>query len=298
MQVHFRDTARPGFLLSGLRVAALALALSASHATAAVSAAERQFLLDLYTSANGAGWTNSTNWNGAPGSECTWYGVVCDLAQTQVTEIVLVNNNLVGTLPANLNNLTGMTDFAVFGNQLTGSIPALAGLTSLSNFVAASNQLTGPIPSLAGLTNLSYFSVSDNQLTGSIPALAGLTNMWFFAAFGNQLTGPIPSLAGLTNLQAFNVGANQLSGSLPSVPSPTNSLVAGGSQLCPNNLSHTADAAWDAATGETPWYTNCGAPPVPPSGATGVPTLSEWGLMIMSLLLGAVGMTSGFGRRS
>jgi len=69
-------------------------------------------------------------------------------------------------------------------------------------------------------------------------------------------------LQGLTNLQSFVVSGNQLTGNVPSIPSP-NALVAGGSSLCPNFLTHTLDPAWDAATGVTPWYSNCIIPSPP-----------------------------------
>ena len=236
-------------------------ALAASVAEAVIPAAERQALIDIYDGTNGAAWTTSTNWNGAAGTECTWYGVICDGGQTTVTDINLQCNNLTGSLPAILNNLTGLITFNVYGNQLTGSIPSLAGLTNLALFYAQSNQLTGPIPSLAGLTNLAYFRVNDNQLTG-----------------------PIPSLAGLTNLAQFYAQNNQLSGNVPAVPAPTNALVNGGSSLCPNYLNHTADAAWDTATGSTPWYDLCTAAPIPVAAAP-IPTLSQWGMIVLSILL-------------
>jgi len=282
-------------------------ALAASVAEAAIPLAERQALIAIYNGTNGGTWTTNTNWNGVAGTECTWFGVTCDVGQTTVTNIDLHTNNLTGSLPATLNSLTGLVSFRAYNNQLTGPIPSLAGLTNLASFYAFNNQLTGPIPSLAGLTNLADFGVDNNQLTGSIPSLAGLTNLAAFwvnnnqltgpipslagltslAAFwvnNNQLTGPIPSLAGLNNLEYFYVNDNQLSGDVPAVPAPTNALVAGGSGLCPNYLNHTADAAWDAATGSTPWYAQCTAAPIPVAAAP-IPTLSQWGMIVLSILL-------------
>jgi hypothetical protein len=42
-------------------------------------------------------------------------------------------------------------------------------------------------------------------------------------------------------------------------------LLAGRSSLCPNFLNHTPDPNWDAATGESPWYTNCVGTVPPPT---------------------------------
>ncbi len=55
--------------------------------SAAIPAAERQALIDLYNSTNGASWTNNTGWKTAPlhtdgfampGTENTWFGVTTD----------------------------------------------------------------------------------------------------------------------------------------------------------------------------------------------------------------------------
>jgi hypothetical protein len=254
-------------------------------AQAAIPASERAVLLDLYTSTNGASWAHNGGWGGPVGTECGWYGVWCGLTEETVTEVRLDGNNLTGSLPslAGLTNLsyfsvganqltgsipplTALTNLSWFLgslNQLTGSIPALTGLTKLVMFSARANQLSGAIPSLAGLTSLEYFNVSSNQLAGTIPALAGLASLHTLDVSVNQLTGAIPALAGLTNLYSLNVLGNRLSGNVPPAPSPS-SLVAGASKLCPNYLSHTADAAWDVATGATPWYSNCAPGPPPP----------------------------------
>lgn len=186
----------------------------ASAARAAIPASERQALLDLYTSTNGAGWTNKTNWNGADGTECTWYGVTCDLPQGHVFQINLQQNNLVGTLPS-LGALTAMVHFEAGANKLSGTIPSLTGMTALTHVGVRGNQLSGSIPSLSGLTALTVFSVHDNQLTGAIPSLSGLTALQIFYVHNNQLTGSIPSLSGLTALSMFNAGLNQLTGSIP-----------------------------------------------------------------------------------
>jgi hypothetical protein len=164
-------------------------------------------------------------------------------------------NQLGGDLP----QLTGLTNLSVFDasyNKATGQIPALNGLVNLQQFYIGFNQLTGTIPSLAGLANLQAFAVDDNSLSGSIPTLSGLGNLQSFLAASNQLSGAIPALTGLTQLQAFQVGNNRLAGAIPAVPTPDN-LESGLSSLCPNALTQTQDPAWDAATGQTPWYSTC-----------------------------------------
>ena len=288
----------------GIRVIVATLACAATFAAqAAIPAAERQVLLDIYNSTNGPAWTGvSPAWTGAAGTECGWGGVTCNAAQTNVIEITLSGKNLTGPLPASLNQLTNLQYLVADGNRLTGGIPALTGMTALRGFNASRNQLDGSIGSLTGLTALEQFQASQNRLTGNIPALSGLTalrglyldqnrltgaipaltglnNLQQVSLYRNTLTGSIPaltgltalgsldirtnlltgsvpSLAGLAGLQRLSVANNQLSGTLPSVPSPNN-LTASNSELCPNAFTVSADAAWDTATGVTPWSRDC-----------------------------------------
>ena len=255
---HIHITGKGRSRRDGWRAAILILAagLGASMtAQAAIPAGERQVLLNLYTGTNGAAWANHSGWNGAPGTECTWYGITCDIAGQHVTQVSLYDNNLDGPLPS----LVALAKLAYFGaesNQLTGPILTFSGLADLQVFDVGHNQLTGPIPSLAGLTNLHGFFVYDNHLTGPIPSLAGLANLSNFEVAGNHLTGPVPSLADLTNLKSIRINDNQLRGPMPPAPSPS-MLQAGASQLCSNYLDPVPNADWDAATGETPWYQGC-----------------------------------------
>jgi uncharacterized repeat protein (TIGR02543 family) len=217
----------------------LAVELVGRCAFGAIPAGERSVLLQLYTSTNGAGWTDRTNWNGAVGTECSWYGVTCNAEESHVIRIDLAYNNLTGTLPSlgtldslyfldvhnnwltgsipTLSSLTYLQHFDVGGNQLTGSIPSLGFLKKLIVVSVGGNQLTGQIPSLRGLTDLEYFNASNNQLTGSIPSLNELTSLYYFYVGGNQLTGLIPYLGNLTSLRDFRVYQNQLTGSIPSL---------------------------------------------------------------------------------
>ncbi len=162
---------KPNFVFVMLRWLALSFLLlgAASAAQAAIPASERTVLTNLYDSTNGPSWTINTRWKGDVGSECTWYGVTCDGAQTHVIYIGLGNNHLVGILPS-LSGLPALNLFQVASNQLSGPIPSLSGLTALQFFYADNNQLSGPIPSLSGLTTLQFFYVNKNQLTGPVAA--------------------------------------------------------------------------------------------------------------------------------
>ncbi|OQX20370.1 MAG: hypothetical protein BWK80_35775, partial [Desulfobacteraceae bacterium IS3] len=180
-------------------------------------AAERQALIDLYNSTGGADWTNKTGWLGDTGTECSWYGVTCE--NNHVTKIDLSSNNLVGTVPASVGNLTELQLINFYTNKLSGTIPTeLGSLTKLQEIYFSTNNLSGTVPSqLGSLTNLKYLSLYSNQLTGSIPPeLGNLTNLQSLYLSGNQLTGSIPTQLGkLTNLLELSLSTNQLTGDIP-----------------------------------------------------------------------------------
>ena len=178
---------------------------------------DRAALVALYEATNGANWTNNTNWlSDRPLGE--WFGVWTD-ANGRVTILNLRENQLSGSIPSELGNLTNLQSLSLQINQLSGSIPAALGsLTNLQKLWLRSNQLSGTIPSqLGNLTNLQELVLWSNQLSGSIPAsLGNLTNLQLLSLSLNQLSGSIPaSLGNLTNLQRLDLDNNQLSGVLP-----------------------------------------------------------------------------------
>jgi len=202
------------YCIAALALSAL-LPLCSVPAQAAIPDSERTALLHFYASTNGATWTRSTNWNGIPGTECTWWGVTCSIDGSAVTGINLGGNNLTGSFPDDLNALTKLISFNVGLNKIAGSIPALAGMTSLMTFEVSGNRLSGTIPPVSSLTSLVSFYVAGNFLSGTLPPLSGLSNLQTFVANGNQLTGSIPSLAGLSSLGGLQLQNNQLTGPIP-----------------------------------------------------------------------------------
>ena len=218
----------------GIVLCALFALLVWLPAAAAIPSSERAVLVDLYNQTNGAGWTKNTGWNGPVGTECSWYGVTCDDAQTHVIAVGLddgdLGNHLVGTLPS-IAALTKLQSFHVNGprsscgtgrdrdseyqGHLTGTLPDLSGLQDLEYFAAQNNHFTGTIPVLAGLTKLTRFYVGINDLTGEIPRFEGLSKLTFFYACRNQLTGTIPDFGSTPKMQEFRISFNQLTGTIP-----------------------------------------------------------------------------------
>ncbi len=90
---------------------------------------ERIALEKLYLSTDGTHWCNHDGWLGARGTECEWHGVSCGFAgdSTQlsysVNMLYLWENNLVGSLPAELDALTSLEFLHLSGNSISGTVP-------------------------------------------------------------------------------------------------------------------------------------------------------------------------------
>ena len=190
-------------------------------------------LLELYNATTGASWT--TTWNLANPIN-TWHGVTVN-GSGCVTDLVLNNNNLAGTLPdlnltslttldlrnnqltggiPNFTNLTSLTQIFLIDNQLNGTIPDFSNLASLTQLYINGNQFTGTIPDFTNLNSLQHLNLSDNPLLSStIPNFSNLPNLIFLYLNRSALTGTIPDFTNLPNLRQLTLRENQLVGSVP-----------------------------------------------------------------------------------
>ncbi len=187
-------------------------------AHAQIPTAERDALIALYNSTDGDNWLDKTNWLGAVGTECSWFGVVCD-GTPNVQQLSLVSNQLNGSIAPELENLSFLTDLDLNTNLLSGSIPMeLGNLANLSYLNLSFNLLGGSIPpELGNLSSLTNLNLRANQLSGSIPPeLGDLSSLTLLNLRGNQLSGNIPAELGkLSSLTQLSLGSNRLSGSIP-----------------------------------------------------------------------------------
>jgi Leucine-rich repeat (LRR) protein len=177
---------------------------------------ECEALVDFYVSTNGSNWRNHTGWNETD-APCDWFGVSC--SDGHVIRLSISGNQLSGSIPESLGNLSYL-QFLILGyNQLSGSIPdSLGNLSSLQSLYLYNNQLSGAIPeSLGNLSHLQFLNLIHNQLSDSIPeSLGNLSSLQSLSLYNNQLSGSIPeSLGNLSYLQFLILGDNQLSGSIP-----------------------------------------------------------------------------------
>jgi hypothetical protein len=86
---------------------------------------ERQALVALYKATEGDHWNHRVGWLGPRGTECKWHGVHCwsRLGKPGVTDLSVGENNLVGTVPDAVAQLTDLESLNIFGNHLSGMLP-------------------------------------------------------------------------------------------------------------------------------------------------------------------------------
>ncbi|MBK1647726.1 RHS repeat-associated core domain-containing protein [Rhabdochromatium marinum] len=191
-------------------------------AQAAIPASERAALIALYDATDGENWIDKTGWLGAVGTECGWeagtgqgwYGVYCssDANGSHVVAIEIIGNQLGGSIPAELGQLSQLQYLNLSLNQLGGSIPAELGqLNQLIGLYLYDNQINGSIPAELGqLSQLQYLNLSINQFSGSIPAELGqLNQLSLFEVSNNIITNIATQIAQLTC--SFSISNNCLS---------------------------------------------------------------------------------------
>ena len=181
-------------------------------------------LLSLFSATGGSGWTTKTGW-AVTKNPCAWFGVNCQ--GNRVSAIVLEQtpndpgNNLVGSIPGSIGNLTGLVTLDLASNELAGSIPTNIGrLKKLTALDLSGNLLTGAIPSqVGGLTSLSVeLDLHSNQLTGGLPtSLTNLNAVQILDLGSNSLSGPIDVVGGMPSLRQIDLRENQFGGAVPGV---------------------------------------------------------------------------------
>ncbi|CAO2146326.1 unnamed protein product [Urochloa humidicola] len=205
---------RAGFLLLPLLIA-LAATGPAPAAAATANTADAGVILELAKSLTKPppSWTGTNVCGGA-----SFQGITCDGAG-RVIGINLARQQLSGTLPSSLSDLTELQWLQLQGNALEGAVPSLARMGSLETLALDGNAFTTLPPDfLEGLPSLRSLSMGDLPLKSwSISdAVVGCTGLQNFSIFNSTVTGPFPAvLANLTSLRMLRLSYNYLTGGLP-----------------------------------------------------------------------------------
>ncbi|KAD7117596.1 hypothetical protein E3N88_04864 [Mikania micrantha] len=151
---------------------------------------------------------------------CKWQQVQCS-RDNRVTRIQVGNQNLKGSLPPTLNNLTELQVLEFQNNKLTGSLPSLAGLTQLQNLLLSRNNFSSiPLHFFDGMSSLQHVYLDYNGFgSWSIPdSLKSASTLQVFSATSANITGKIPDFFGgdtFSGLTDLHLSFNCLEGGLP-----------------------------------------------------------------------------------
>ena len=144
---------------------------------------QKKVLVALYEAMGGDSWMKKDGWKRDDVELKDWYGITME--GEHVVSINLSNNNLKGKLSASLvedlvNTIGYLRDLDLSINDISGSIPPQIGnLSNLTNLNLGSNELTGTVPDELGkLSKLENLNISDNKLTGIISIDLQNSDMW------------------------------------------------------------------------------------------------------------------------
>ncbi|MES1912359.1 MAG: hypothetical protein MHM6MM_004646 [Cercozoa sp. M6MM] len=261
----------------------------ATSGVLALSGAQKTALESIYDTLGGTSWTNNSNWKNSSVDACDWHGVTCDGTKSVVTELVLAENGLSGSL---LNGMfdafTGLKVLNLQRNALTGTITenTFAQNTALEELVVGENAFDGIFPEylcntapnirqiMAGLDativdndrwyiDFTHVAVAKNQLTGELTdRLLNCTSLTHLDLRDSQVTGVLPESIGahLIALEYLNLVNSQVSGVLPaslgSIPTLRSLLVHGSGIVSPFptwvSSSTTLEKLWARVEGTIP----------------------------------------------
>ncbi|KAI3454104.1 hypothetical protein Pfo_010767 [Paulownia fortunei] len=181
------------------------------------SPAERATLLNLKQE-----WGNPPklqSWN-ATSSPCDWPEIQCS-GEGTITEILLKNYNLSGSIPDSISTLENLTVLDLAFNFFPGNFPtAILNCSKLQVLDLSQNLFVGNIPAnIDRLKSLQYLDLGANNFTGDIPpAIGNLSQLRSLYLYMNLFNGSYPmQISNLVNLENLGLAFNDF---LPAVIPP------------------------------------------------------------------------------
>ncbi|CAN0923449.1 Receptor-like kinase TMK3 [Linum grandiflorum] len=139
---------------------------------------------------------------------------------SQLTNLSMVNCNLVGGLPEFLATLPLLSSLKLSYNRLTGEIPSKFRGSSSMSILWLNNQdggkMNGTLDVLSEMTSLTEIWLQGNSFTGTIPD--GIGNLILLKKLnlnGNSLVGVVPQGLADIELDELDLNNNHLMGPIP-----------------------------------------------------------------------------------
>ncbi|CAD6342649.1 unnamed protein product [Miscanthus lutarioriparius] len=136
-------------------------------------------------------------------------------------QLELGSNNLSGTIPPSLANITTLKGLGFNYNNIEGNFPhEFAKFPELQRLLTSANHLVGSFPqAILNLSTLVSFRIAMNDLSGEVPPGLGssLPNLQILLMDYNFFHGHIPSsLANASDLRMIDMSNNSFTGVIPS----------------------------------------------------------------------------------
>ncbi|XP_047316766.1 receptor protein kinase CLAVATA1 [Impatiens glandulifera] len=152
-------------------------------------------------------------------AHCSFSGVTCD-DEFRVISISISNASLFGKLPPDIGLLNRLVNLTLVGDNLSGTLPSeMANMTSIRFINISANSFHGEFPGriLLGMKELQSLDVYNNNFHGDLPLeVAELENLRVLQLGGNFFSGTIPEVySDIKSLESLGLQGNELYGIIP-----------------------------------------------------------------------------------
>lgn len=179
-------------------------------------------LVAVYNAADGANWAKN-NWDLSQPID-KWNGVTVNAESGRVTALKITAAGVITkewTLPAEIGNLSELTDLRFNGSKVAGEIPeSVFGLAKLEKLYLQNNNISGTLSaSIANLSEISELYIDRNaNLGGTLNAVCSLKKLKSINISVTSIGGAIPAeLVGCEALTNFMAYSNKLEGQIPDI---------------------------------------------------------------------------------
>ena len=169
-----------------------------------------------------ANWNQERVWdlNTPMDGDKKWYGITVTDGRVTALKFLKATITADWTIPAEIGNLTELTDLRFVDCKVNGSIPdAIYSLEKLQNLYLTNNKVTGTLsPKIGQMKALTNVYIDQNpDLGGSLPEEIGqLTNLVNLNISKTSFSGTIPeSVKNLDALKNFMAFTTKFSGNAP-----------------------------------------------------------------------------------